>query len=758
MNNSARDSRQPRKPAFRQKNLKFYEKPVVFARDKWRVFRSYSKKKQLIIVGCIAAAILIIIPIVSYLYFVRDINDPERLMNRNSTGITVTDRNDEVIYSFGRTSNEKLYRLDEISDNLEDALIASEDKDFYEHGGFSLRSIGGAVVANVLNRDATKYGGSTLTQQLVKNNLLSNSKNFLRKYQELSISIAIERAYTKQEILEMYLNSVYYGEGAFGVERAAEVYFGKIPQDLNLAESSMLVGLLPAPSAYSPISGDPELAKEQQERVLNQMLEHGFISAAQQDAALAEQLVYAEATAEDERYAHHFTDMIMAELEERYGEEQVTRSGFTVKSSLDIEAQKQAEQTIADQIARVNSLGATNAALVAIDPETGEVRALVGSADWNNEAFGQVNMATTPRQPGSSFKPIYYTEALDKRLITPSTIIRDERKTYGDYTPENYDFRFRGDITVRYALATSLNIPAIEVMQMLGVEEASETAQRMGISTVNEPEKYGLPLALGTAETRLIDMTNAYAAFANEGLQQQPTMILSIENKYGKTIYSDELESERVQSPEAAYLISSILSDEQARSGLSGSRLNLNGRPVAVKTGSTNDNVDAWTIGYTPSLVVGVWVGDNQHRPMQLGGTAAAGPIWRTTMQQMLGDAAHEQFQRPSSIIEQPFCGVNGTYQEVYIRGTEPDDHCYIPTQAEIDAQRREEEEAERRRKEQEEAQEREREREEDEREAEEPVAEEEPIEEEPTDQTGDESTQTETEDTTSDEPTTTAP
>ncbi|MCA1806994.1 MAG: transglycosylase domain-containing protein, partial [Actinobacteria bacterium] len=330
----------------------------------------------------------------------------------------MTDRHDEVFYSFGKSATEKFYTLDEIADEAEHALIASEDKDFFEHGGFSLRSMAGALVGNLLNLELTKYGGSTITQQLVKNNLLTDKKNYLRKYQELSIAIAIERQYSKDEILELYLNSVYYGEGAFGIEQAARTYFDKLPAELSLEEASMLIGLLPAPSAYSPISGNIEQSKQQQERVLTAMSEADYITGEQADSALETNLTYADIKLNDQEHAHHFSRMVMTELEERYGEEQVTRSGFRVRTSIDLGQQKFAEQTVAERIEQASSQGATNGSLVAINPENGNVVALVGSADWDNESFGQVNMATSPRQPGSSFKPIYYAEALDKQLIT----------------------------------------------------------------------------------------------------------------------------------------------------------------------------------------------------------------------------------------------------------------------------------------------------------------------------------------------------
>lgn len=700
-NNLKRKPYQQRRPAYRVAPTQWYHKPLLFTRDRWRQWQSFSLRKKTAIIGGATLLFLIVFPIASYLYFVRDINDQERLMNRNNTGIVMTDRNDEVFYSFGKSATEKFYTLDDMAESLPQALIAAEDGDFYEHGGFSLRSMAGALAGNLLNLELTKYGGSTITQQLVKNNLLTDRKTYLRKYQELSIAIAIERQYSKDEILELYLNSVYYGEGSFGIEQAAETYFDASPDQLSLAQSSMLIGLLPAPSVYSPITGDADLSKEQQVRVLQAMSEEGFISEEEQALAQAAELSYVDSNPNEQEYGHHFSNMVMEELQERYGEEQVTRSGFRVRTSLDLEKQKHAEATVAEQIERSFAQGASNGSLVAIHPENGEVLALVGSADWNNEEFGQVNMATSPRQPGSSFKPIYYAEALDKQLITGASIIRDEPTSYGDYVPENYDFNFRGDITARYALANSLNIPAIKVIEQLGVEEAAATAQRMGISDVDQPDTYGLTLALGTAETKLIDMTSAYAAFANLGIQHTPTTILAIQDKFGQETYRARPDAERVQSAAASYMISSILSDERARAATFGSRLNISGRSVAVKTGTTNENKDAWTIGYTPSLAVGVWVGNNDNEPMQVGGSALAGPIWRLTMEHSLAGSSPESFPIPGEVNAIYICSVNGSYEEYFFSGYEPEAQCERPSERPTVVEpRRSEEEQERLRQE----------------------------------------------------------
>lgn len=655
---------------------------------KWRWFQGLNKKQKIIVISVPIIVFLIVTPLVTYALLARDIADPERLMNRNNTGVELMDKNGEVFYSSSTSAPLKRLPLSEISDDLEKAIISSEDKNFYDHSGVSIRGLVGALYGNIITRDATAYGGSTLTQQLVKNTLLTTSKSFLRKYQELFLAIAVERQYTKDEILDMYINSVHYGEGAYGVDQAAAVYFNKSAADLTLAESTMLVGLLPAPSAYSPINGDPAKAKKQQSRVLGRMVEDGKITEVQKSDAIAIELAYAPVKPASITHAPHFAEMVIAELNDRYGEETVRRSGYRVTTTLDLGWQKQAEQIVADQTEINAKKGGRNAAMVAIDPRSGDIRALVGSANYDDPTFGKVNMAITARQPGSSFKPIYYTEALAQRLITPGTIMQDQAKTYGDYAPQNYDFRFRGAISIRNALSQSLNIPAVDVMQQLGIKEAVTVANRMGIASVKEDVDYGLSLALGAAEVKPLEMTNAYAAFANGGKQYAATSVASVQNKFGKTIYTYKPKAKQVQSEQASFLISDILSDNAARAPTFGSSLNITGRDVAVKTGSTDDNRDAWTIGYTPSLAIGVWVGNNENEVMQSGGSAFAGPIWRKSMVAFLGDSADEGFKQPNSISQVSICSSNGyratgggtagTYKEFFISGTVPTQSCTV--------------------------------------------------------------------------------
>lgn len=645
--------------------------------------------KKLFVLGLITFALLVITSVATYAHFAKDISDRDRLMNRNNTGFVLLDKNGEVIYSYGRVHYGKELTLEEISDHIERALIASEDKEFYKHDGYSVRGIVGALGANILNKDATRYGGSTITQQLIKNNLLTADRSFMRKYQEFSMAIAAEGHYSKKEIIEMYLNSVYFGEGAFGVGAAAKTYFNKSANDLTAAESSMLIGLLPAPSAYSPITGDKTKAKERQQEVLREMTDAGFIKPEQAEAIYKEEIAYQESQRVEQKHGQHFAYMVLDELRQKYGEEAVVRGGYQVTTSLDLNWQRQAEQYVRERIAEIGKLGGTNAGLVAIDPKNGEVRALVGSVNWDEPIFGKVNAATMPRQPGSSFKPIYYAESLDKKLVTPATILKDEPKAWDTYRPQNYDFRFRGDISVRRALALSLNIPAVDVMQKLGVNEASQTAQRMGISTVTDPEKYGLSLALGTAEVKLLEMTNSYAALANQGNQFKVNNVKEIKDKFDRTIYTRKPEAKRVISEEASFLMSSILSDQEARAPTFNTSLVVDGRVTASKTGTTDQNRDAWTIGYTPSLAVGVWVGNNESKPMSgIAGSSGAAPIWRRSMKAFLSNTPAENFHQPKGVAKLRVCTSNGlptsrsgggTYEEFFIKGGEPTGRCDAP-------------------------------------------------------------------------------
>ncbi len=666
------------------------------AKSRFRWWRKLSWKKRIFVVVAPILALLILIPILTYFYFARDIADIDRLMNRNNTGIILyaSDGKTEV-YSTGRAEHRKLVPLSKISSPVKEALVAAEDKDFYDHSGFSVFSTLRAVYGYVLNGGGS-FGGSTITQQLAKITVLSSQRSFLRQYQAFSIAVAIENTYTKDQILEMYLNSVYFGENAFGIEQAAQVYFGIKPSQLNLAQATMLVGLLPAPSLYSPISGNSEYANERQETVLSRMVENDYITQKEMDKVLAQKLKYQKVSSPiNDSIAPHFAEMVLAELYEKYGEETVTRTGYRVTTTLDAKVQKALQDATAANMPTIQANGGSNAAAVAIDPKSGEVRGLIGSYDWNNEKFGKVNVALSDRQPGSSFKPIYYAQALANGVITPATVLDDKLTDFGGgYTPQNADRKFRGDVTVRDALNWSLNIPAVKVMQKLGLSEAIQTANRMGLSSISDKNDYGLSLALGAAEVRLLDLTNAYAAFANEGQQYETSIIKSIDSKYNDRVFeAKDKSSKEVMSPQGSFLISDILSDNVSRASVFGNTLSVFDaktgatKKVAVKTGTTNDSRDAWTMGYTPDMAIGVWVGNNNNAPMYNGGSIMAGPIFTRAMGAIMA-GVDTKFEVVPGVVQRNICrsnygladrAVSGkTFSEYFLSSALPSTSCSV--------------------------------------------------------------------------------
>lgn len=665
-------------------------KPARKATGRFAWFRNLSRKKKILVIAAPIAAFLILTPLITYLILANDIKDPERLMNRNNTGVVLEDINGKAFYSIGRAEHRNRVPLSAISQDMKNALLASEDKDFYKHGGVNIFSTLRALFTNY-------GGGSTLTQQLVKNTLLTDQRSYLRKYQEVFMAMAVEQNYTKDEILDMYLNSVYFGENAFGIEDAARAYFNTTPDKLNVAQSAMLVGVLPAPSAYSPISGNPQYAKERQTTVLTRMVKAGFISEADKNAALAEQLAYGEGATNANTTAPHFAEMVMNQLSEKYGYETVVRSGYQVKTTLDLDVQNALQESVANGMTHINAMGGSNASAMVLDPKTGEIRGLVGSADWNNDKWGKVNMTTTARQPGSSFKPIYYSYALADGVITPATILEDKVTDFGGgYTPRDADRNeaSRGKVSVRQALDWSLNIPSIHVMQKYTIDKSITAANNLGISEVKKDQNYGLSLALGSVEVPLETMVHAYSSFANQGQQYDIQKISEIQDKFGKKIFTVNHQSHQAINKEGAYLISNILSDNTTRARIFGSSLNVAGHTVAVKTGTTNDNRDAWTIGYNPDYVVGVWVGNNDNTTMRSGGSDMAGPIWRNTMTKILSGKKNTQFPVPGGITQRDVCtGTGGlatkagsnTYKEFFMTGALPTNNCNVePTKIDV--------------------------------------------------------------------------
>lgn len=649
--------------------------------------------KDVLIGATAISATLSVVTILTYLYFAKDLKSKEAIMNNNNTGLVLLDRNGTPFFKFYQAQYREPVPPNQIPDRLKEAVITAEDKQFYSHPGFSIKAILGALLAD-LRRQNLDYGGSTITQQLVKNSLLNTKKSILRKYQELVLAQEIERRFSKDDILWMYLNSVYWGEGSFGIEEASEAYFNRPAKDLDLAQSALLAGLLTAPSRLSPISGDRPAAILRQRYILEQMVGQKYISQAEAERAAQEDLTFNSNPQDNFIFrAPLFAEMVKQQLVDRYGEETVARSGFTVITTLDLNWQNFAQQVVSEQVARLRADRVSNGAAVVEDPKTGEIRALVGNKDWNNPQYGKFNVATALRQPGSSFKPIVYAAALEKRVITPATILMDVPTTYkpgpevasSPYSPRDYDNKTRGPVTVRRALDNSLNIPAVEVMQKTGVPAAVEMARRMGITTLKEPSNYGLSLVLGSAEVPLIEMTNAFAVFANQGQRNDITIFTRITDKQNNIIYQYRPREQRVLDSGVAFLISSILSDNATRSEMFGTILNIS-RPAAVKTGTSENYRDSLTIGYTPQLTVGVWVGNNDSAPMdQVAGSVGAAPIWKALMEKFLAGTPVEQFSMPPDIVETQICKNNGllarqpsaaTYREYFLRGTEPKAYC----------------------------------------------------------------------------------
>lgn len=627
----------------------------------------------------------------TYIYFAKDLQSKNTLLNRNNTGLTLLDRNNEPFFTFYEAKNKSLVSLDQIPVNLQEAVIASEDRKFYIHPGFSLRGILRSIKTN-LNQQSLASGGSTITQQLVKNSLLTPDKSFTRKYQEIVLALEVERRFSKKEILEMYLNSVYLGEGVFGVSEAAKVYFDKEVTDLSLAESAMLAALIPAPSRYSPYNGNLDGLKKRQSAVLQKLVEQGYVTEEERERASQEQLAIRRSDDFINSKAVHFALLVKDQLIEKYGEETIVRSGFKVRTSLDLMMQDYSEKTVEKQVKNLRDNKVSNGAAVVIDPKTGEILTLVGSYNWYDDKFGKINMATAPRQPGSAFKPIIYLAAFEKGLITPATILSDEPTAYNikgspPYSPRDFDGRFRGKVLARRALANSLNVPSVEVMMKLGVEAGLEMAQRLGVATLKDPSQYGPSLVLGSGELPLIELTGAFSVFANKGVFNKPTAILNIHDKYGKEFYYYQPQPKKVVDGKYTFLISSILSDLGARAEIFGNVLNIS-RPAAVKTGTTENFRDSLTIGYTPSLVVGVWVGNSDNTPMDnIAGSLGAAPIWRDLMETFLKQTEVEAFHPPDGLISLSICRSNGlravagvsAYQEYFVPGSEPKGFCAPP-------------------------------------------------------------------------------
>ncbi len=591
------------------------------------------------------------------------------------------DRSGKLIYEIYTDKRRSPVKLEELPDHVKESTIAIEDKDFYKHYGFS--PSGMLRAAYKIAFRGKLEGGSTLTQQLVKNVLLTPERTIKRKIREFALTVFVEGIYSKNQILEMYLNQIPYGSTAYGIEAASELYFDKEAKNLSLSEAALLAGLPQAPSRFSPFGARPELAKERQKTVLRRMVEDKYITQEEADKAFEEKLVYAQISAPK---APHFALWIKEQLAEKYGEKTVEQGGLRVTTTLDLDLQDFAQNAVATEVAKLKKQRVGNGAVLVTRPKTGEILAMVGSKDYFAEdEDGKVNVTLAKRQPGSSIKPINYALALKDKKITPATALADVPSCFSVagqplYCPINYDGTFHGLVQARFALGNSYNIPAVRVLALNGVENFVNFANQMGITTFVDPDQYGLSLTLGGGEVKPYDMAAAFGVFANQGIKQPLISTLKVTDWKGKVleeidIDEVELNGERILPPDITFLISHILLDNNARSQAFGesSFLNVRGHPeVSVKTGTTNDRRDNWTIGYSGLAVVVSWVGNNDNTPMggAVSGVSGASPIWNIIMKEVLNKAengfyskeedGHIWPNKPDQIVGRNICATTG--------------------------------------------------------------------------------------------------
>jgi 1A family penicillin-binding protein len=633
-----------------------------------------------------------------------------------ATSTRIVDRNGKLLYEIADPHRGKHtpVKLSDIPQYCQQATIATEDANYYSHPGVDIVGILRAVWINLQGGEVLS-GGSTITQQLARNLLLSSEeraqRTLTRKLRESILAWRITQQFSKDDILDLYLNEVYYGNLAYGIEAASETYFGKPVGQLDLAECALLAGLPQSPAMYDPLI-DLKAAQDRQATVLDLMQKQNDITPDQSALAKSEVLHFASVTFPIE--APHFVAYVRQWLEDRYGLEAIYTQGLVVTTTLDLDWQNTAQAIAQRQIANLKKdqpdqpgKNVNDAAVLAMNPIDGEIYVMLGSPNYFDATIdGAVNATIAHRQPGSSIKPITYAAAFDPTApdpYTPATMILDVRSSFptreGDpYLPKNYDLTFHGPASARTALASSFNIPAVKVLQHVGLDRMIGLARNIGITTFGQPDRYGLSLTLGGGEVRLIDMVAAYSAFANGGHKIDPVAVLQVSDATGSVLYkASPQQGAQVLDARVAYLITDILSDNTARAPGFGeySVLRLD-RPAAAKTGTTTDWRDNWTLGYTPDLVTGVWVGNADNKPMEhVSGVTGAGPIWHDFMQAALKGKPAQKFVRPAGLIDLDVCATSGllptpycpfTQREVFIQGTQPTqpDNLYRPIKIDV--------------------------------------------------------------------------
>ncbi len=636
---------------------------------------NYKKKNKFLFILSILTAVFlffVFMGTVAFIYYAKDLPRPEKFTEREFVESTkIYDRTGTVLlYELYGEEKREIVPLSEISDNLKHAVIATEDAKFYSHHGIDFTGILRAFKLNWGNGNLT-YGGSTISQQLIRSTFLSTEKSAERKIREIILTLELERRYPKDQILEWYLNQIPLGVNIYGAQAASKTYFNKSAKDLTLAESACITAIIKAPSYYSPFGNHIENLLGRKDYVLDRMASEGYISKEEAEVAKKEELKFA--LISQGIKAPHFVLYVQQYLIEKYGETSLREGGYKVYTTLDWDMQQEAEKIIEDNAKRIKQYNANNASLVAISPKTGEILTMVGSIDWFGKSYPEgcisgkncffepkVNIATygLGRQPGSAFKPFAYVTAFSKGYDS-EYVVEDEETDFGiwggeHYIPQNYDGLFRGPVTLRSALAQSLNIPAIKVLMYLaGIDDTIQTAKKAGITTLNNANSFAGPsLVLGGGEVKLLDMVSAYGTFAADGSRMPPSAILKIENSRGNIIETNNKTPRNVLDVEATRILNDVLSDNVARTPMFGanSSLYIPGYQVAVKTGTTNNYRDAWAVGYTPSISVGVWSGNNDNTAMSnKSSVTISGPIWKSFMLKVLPTLPKENFTPPAS-------------------------------------------------------------------------------------------------------------
>jgi len=631
----------------------------------------FFSKVLTILSGMVIAAIIVLFAV--FIWYSKDLPDPNKLSSRgNESGTKIVDRNNQPIFELYGDKNRVLIEIDQIDPKLLHATLATEDAEFYRHSGFSLRGMARAI-RNTLFGEGLQ-GGSTITQQVVKNALLTQDRTIDRKIKELILSLQIESRYNKDEILQMYFNETPYGGQNYGILAASKAYFAKDPKELTLSESAYLAGLPQRPSYYSPYSSNKDAGLERRNFVLSLMRNKGwvdkdgnrqFISEEEYQNALNEKLEFKPSAAIFK--APHFVLYVKDELIKMFGEDAVENGGLQVKTTLDINIHDNAQQILLDTMKKEEKYGVGNSAMVILDTKTGQILSMIGSKNYfgRSEPEGcesattgtkgckfdpYFNVAIANRQPGSAIKPVTYAGMLEKGftpaftfLDVPTTFTGEGVGSENAYTPVNYDGVYRGPVSMRKSLGNSLNVPAVKALKIYGFQDFFNFAKKMGINSFGDIKNYGLSITLGGGETKLLELTSSYTIFGNQGLYNQPNSILEVKNNKGEVIYQNISRPDQAISKETAFLISDILSDDGARSDVFGlnSLLKIPNHQVAVKTGTTDNKKDNYAVGYSPSYTVGVWVGNSNNEPLNpniASGLSGASPIWAETMKFLLKD------------------------------------------------------------------------------------------------------------------------